>query len=252
MVATAVIGSVVGSAVIGGAAQSIQAGKAASSAKRAAASANATQQGFFDTSQEALAPYMKTGSGAATKLEQLEGLNGGGQNGIQATLEGLPGYQFSNYQGLKSVQNGATARGLGVSGAALKGGADYSTKLANTYYNNLLSGIQNTEKTGEDAASGLATAATATGAEEGNNIIGAGAARGAADITQGNAISGIASSVPAALFANKLLGDNSTSANGSQSNFLIPDSASDVNPNDPRYSDFLNGNYGASGSNAWG
>lgn len=51
-----------------------------------------------------------------------------------AMLPSTPGYQFTLSQGLKSTQNGYAAEGLGSSGAALKGAADYSTGLAqNTY-----------------------------------------------------------------------------------------------------------------------
>lgn len=52
----------------------------------------------------------------------------------QATLETLPGYQFARTQGLKAVQNSAAARGLGVSGAALKGAATFSQGLADQNY----------------------------------------------------------------------------------------------------------------------
>lgn len=54
----------------------------------------------------------------------------------QATLESLPGYQFTKTQGLKAVQNSAAARGLGVSGAALKGAATFATGLADSTYTN--------------------------------------------------------------------------------------------------------------------
>jgi hypothetical protein len=54
----------------------------------------------------------------------------------QATLEQTPGYQFNLNQGLKSVQNSAAARGLGNSGAALKGAASYATGLADSTYQN--------------------------------------------------------------------------------------------------------------------
>lgn len=52
----------------------------------------------------------------------------------QAQLEATPGYQFSLSQGLRSVQNAAAAKGLGVSGAALQGAATYATGLANQTY----------------------------------------------------------------------------------------------------------------------
>jgi hypothetical protein len=52
----------------------------------------------------------------------------------QAQLEQTPGYQFTRDQGLKMTQSAAAARGLGVSGASLKGAATYATGLANTTY----------------------------------------------------------------------------------------------------------------------
>ena len=56
-------------------------------------------------------------------------------NPTQAGLEQTPGYQFTLSQGLKSTQNAAAARGLGVSGAALKGADTFATGLANQTYN---------------------------------------------------------------------------------------------------------------------
>ncbi|KVF35784.1 hypothetical protein WJ09_09830 [Burkholderia vietnamiensis] len=54
-----------------------------------------------------------------------------------AQAAATPGYQFTLTQGLKSVQNSAAARGLGTSGAALKGAAGYATGLADSTYNDV-------------------------------------------------------------------------------------------------------------------
>lgn len=54
-----------------------------------------------------------------------------------AEAQATPGYQFTLDQGLKSVQNSAAARGLGTSGAALKGAASYATGLADSTYNDV-------------------------------------------------------------------------------------------------------------------
>jgi hypothetical protein len=54
----------------------------------------------------------------------------------QAELEATPGYQFDLSQGLKSIQSSNAAKGLGVSGAALKGAAKYATGLADNTYQN--------------------------------------------------------------------------------------------------------------------
>src|SRR6185312_11573121 len=50
----------------------------------------------------------------------------------QAQLEATPGYQFIKGQGLQSVANSNAAAGRGISGAALKGAAEFATGLAGT------------------------------------------------------------------------------------------------------------------------
>lgn len=201
---SAAIGTI-GSAVVGGAAQSSAASKAAKAQTNAANQANATSREFFDITQKNLKPYINTGNLANDKISKLEGLDGSDGSTIQATLESLPGYQFAKQQGLKSVQNSAAARGLGASGAALKGAASYATGLANETYNNLLTGVQDTQHVGANAAAGLGNAATATGANIGNNLIGAGNAQAAGALQQGSAISNAASGLPNGLVASQLL-----------------------------------------------
>lgn len=49
-------------------------------------------------------------------------------------LADTPGYQFALDQGLKATQNGYAAQGLGSSGAAMKGAANYAEGLASTTY----------------------------------------------------------------------------------------------------------------------
>jgi hypothetical protein len=62
------------------------------------------------------------------------------------TMEGLaqtPGYQFTLDQGLKAVQSSAAARGLGMSGAAMRGAADYASGKASETYNQQLTNALN-------------------------------------------------------------------------------------------------------------
>ena len=195
----------IGSAVVGGVAQSSAASKAAKAQTNAANQSIAEQNHFFDVTQQNLEPYIQTGSAASQEISGLEGLNGGNSSTIQATLQSMPGYQFANQQGLKSTQNAAAARGLGVSGAALKGAASYSTGLANEYYNNLLSGLQQTQNTGAQAAESLGGDATTTGNNIGNTTYAAGKSQAASDISQGAAISTAANSLPSGLVTGQLL-----------------------------------------------
>lgn len=135
--------------------------------------------------------------------------------GAQAALENTPGYQFTRQQGLQAVQNSAAARGLGVSGAALKGAAAYATGLADqTYgdqfnkllnlgtnslavnaasqgnltnsYNRLLS----TASLGESAAAQTGTTGATLTDQAGKALTGAGLADAAGTVGVGKAFTG--------------------------------------------------------------
>lgn len=122
--------------------------KSAAAAQTAASnSALAQQQAQFAYSQGNELPYIGAGQvaqqGQNALLQQYEPVVDNLQNqliglGSSATaqnfLEQTPGYAFTLQQGLKSTANAAAARGLGVSGAALKGAANYATGLANSTY----------------------------------------------------------------------------------------------------------------------
>src|SRR5215831_15810880 len=103
-------------------------GKASSSAKDAAK----IQLQIAQMNQARLSPFVQAG---ADVLPQLAGAQPGTET--LAQLEATPGYQFILDQGLKSTQNAVAARGLGVSGAAIKGAANYATGLAQNTYQNI-------------------------------------------------------------------------------------------------------------------
>jgi len=50
-------------------------------------------------------------------------------------LENTPGYQFTLQQGLRAGNNSMTARGLGLSGAQIKGAEQFASGLASTTFN---------------------------------------------------------------------------------------------------------------------
>jgi hypothetical protein len=132
-----------GSALIGGITSLIGSSKAASAARDAA---NQAQQRYIQTRSD-LTPYNTAGQAVLPTMNALAtDRTGGGPDYIsradamlppqmtQTELEATPGYQFTLAQGLKATAGSAAARGLGVSGAALKGAAGYATGLANSTY----------------------------------------------------------------------------------------------------------------------
>jgi hypothetical protein len=128
------------------------AGLQADAANRAANLANER----YGTTRGDLAPYNQTGQGALSDAYSLArlGPTGGGPNYLQqaaaaqpgqmtqAELEATPGYQFNRSQGLKAVQSAAAARGLGVSGASMKGAGTFATGLADSTYQNQFNNAQ--------------------------------------------------------------------------------------------------------------
>jgi hypothetical protein len=158
--------SITGAAILGGGALSAGAGigsaligssaakDAASIQAAAALQASQNQMSMFGQIQSNLAPFTAAGQGAAGELQGL--FSGGLQSPVYQALQGArlpsfasmfgtpqaeqswlantPGYQFVREQGLQATQNSYAAQGLGQSGAALKGAAQYAEGLAGTTF----------------------------------------------------------------------------------------------------------------------
>jgi hypothetical protein len=220
----------VAAAIIGGSVLSAGASVLGSSkaAGGATAASDAQKQMYLQTRAD-LSPFAQAGAGVLPSLNALamSGPTGGGPDYVaqaagerplqmtQANLEATPGYQFDLSQGLKATQSAAAARGLGVSGAALKGAATYATGLANKTYQdqfnlqqqrftdllNLNTGQQgqlqnqytrlhDTAALGENAAAQTGTAGTSAAATAGNYLNQAGLASAAGTTGVSNALTG--------------------------------------------------------------
>ena len=130
----------IGAAVVGGSVISSIAGaygskKAADAQVAAQDRAIAAQREQMAITRGDLAPYRGIGEQASgdmgRRLSELTSPITMTQEDIEAT----PGYEFTRIQGLKAAQNSAAARGLGVSGAALKGAETFAAGLADQTFN---------------------------------------------------------------------------------------------------------------------
>lgn len=187
---TWVAAAIFGGGLISAASTAYGANKAASAQESAAQQAAATQMQMFQQTNANLAPFRQLGQYSGGLLQSALPSLTAPINMDQATLEQTPGYQFNKTQGLKAVQNSAAARGLGSSGAALKGAATFATGLAdNTYQNQFNNAMANKQfeynsllgptQLGESAAAGTGQAATAAGQGIASAQIGAGNAAAA-------------------------------------------------------------------------
>ncbi len=192
----------------------IGAGAAKSAGAQQAAAANqasANTMTMFNKTQANLAPFVQGGTSAFNELLGLTGGNAGGNpltapltapfQPTMAQLSQTPGYQFALQQGELATQDSFAAQGLGTSGAAMKGAANYAEGLASTTYQQQFQNYlqQNQQiygmlgglgQTGENSAAmtgqqGL----TATG-QAGQFSTAAAAAGAAGTIGQANALTG--------------------------------------------------------------
>lgn len=200
---------VIGS-IIGGVSQGYAADRAANAQMDAANLAAKTQMDIYNSNKGMLTPWNDRGFQAYSTLNDLLGV-GGNSETMQKSLENLPGYQFTLNQGLKSLQNGAAARGLGSSGAALKGAAGYATGLANSQYGTYANQLMGSANMGLGAASAIAGVGQNTGAGVANSMIAGGNAAAAGWNGIGAAASNTAQNIGLYSALNKMNGGGQTS-----------------------------------------
>ncbi len=208
--------AVVGAAAIGGVASLAsgymqgQAAKSAASVQAAAADqASANTMAMYQQTNTNLAPYRAVGESAASQLSSALPTLDQPFSMTQAQLQATPGYQFTLQQGELAAQNQMAAGGLGQSGAASKGLANYATGLAQSTYNqqaqlyyqgqqnqyNMLSGAASL---GENAAAQTGSQGLSATQQAGNYSTAGAAATAAGQVgsanAYSNALSGIGSS----------------------------------------------------------
>lgn len=102
-----------------------------------------------------LMPWATTGGLANTASTDLLGLNGpDAAAAAMANYQTSPGYQWQYNEGLRAVDAGAAARGLGRSGAAMKAEQTFGQGLANTDFGQYYNRLFDMSQLGEKAAAG--------------------------------------------------------------------------------------------------
>jgi hypothetical protein len=239
-------GSIAAAGAIGGAAISSSASKgAADTQAQAAEDAAHLQNDQFNQTQANLKPFIDLGSSNINALQNALNnpiFNQQFSAPTEAQAQQTPGYQFTLNQGLKSVQNSAAARGLGSSGAALKGAASYATGLADSTYNDVFNRALATFNTnygnasanvnrltgivgsGQNAAAGLGALGAQTAGNIGNTLTSGANASAAGTIGSANAISGALNGIGSNALTYGLLTNNSGGASVPNSAAMAPGS----------------------------
>lgn len=167
---------------------------AAAGQREAAREATALAGRIFDTTNEQQAPYRAAGYAA---LGDMMGLRDFDPTPSAEEVMNEPGYQFGLTQGMRGIENSAAARGMGLSGQALRNASRFNSDYAGTRFNDAWNRRQAAfgNRWGRLAAlAGIGQSAnqlTSSAGERyadraGNNMIGAANASGAAAITRGN------------------------------------------------------------------
>lgn len=210
-------GAIAAVGAVGGAVISSSGAKSAASTQaQAAEDAAHLQNDQYSTTQANLKPYMDLGSSYIDPLKNALAnsmLTQQFSAPTAAQAQATPGYQFTQTQGLKAVQNSAAARGLGVSGAAMKGAASYATGLADSTYNdvfnralqtfntnyssaaNNVNRLQGIVGSGQNAAATNGSLGAAAVGNIGNTLTSGANASAAGTVGSANAASGALSSI---------------------------------------------------------
>lgn len=182
-------GALVGSAISGNAAKD-----AARTQAGAANSATQLQREMFDITNQQQAPYREAGYAA---LSDLLGMRNFDPTPDAASVMAEPGYQFGLQQGMRGIENSAAARGMALSGAALKAASRFNSDYAGTRYNDAFNRAQtsfgnrwnrlaNLAGIGQTANQQTQQAGQNYANMAGQNMMGAANANAAAGIARGN------------------------------------------------------------------
>lgn len=197
-----------------GAAGSLASGLIGSSGQQQAAQTN---QQAMQQEQAMAQPFVNLGQTAGNELQaEFQG----GQLGQPAptnlaNIAQMPGYKFTLQQGLLSTQNAAAARGLGVSGAALMGAANYSTGLVQSNFQNYFSDYWANQMNRYNMLAGMvgvgANAAVGAGSNIGQTAAATGQAQAGAGAAAASGASGATNSLANSLAAYSMMNPQSGS-----------------------------------------
>lgn len=190
---TWVAAAIAGSAVVG----AVSSNRAAKLQARSAAESTAAQERMFNRQVELQEPFRQAGVNALPELVAASRY----EPFTMAKFQADPGYGFRLKEGLRALENSALARGMGQSGATLRGTTRFGQELASDEFTNAfnryqaeraarLNPLQSLTGMGQSVASTIAGQAGQLGQNIGANIIGAGNARASGYMGVANALTG--------------------------------------------------------------
>lgn len=109
---------------------------------------------------------------------------------VGTSFQASPGYEFARQEGIRAIDQGASARGMLGSGGRLRELTRYGTGVANQEYQNWLSRLQSLAGVGQAASGQAASLAQQGGIQQANFTMQGGQAEAQGRIGQANALLG--------------------------------------------------------------
>ena len=166
-------GATLASSLIG----SNAASRAAKTQAGSADQATQLQERMFNKQLELQEPFRQSGINALNKIESGD---------IMGSMD--PSYSFRFQEGLKALDRQAAARGGLISGGALKAAQRYGQEFASNEFGNAYNRLASRAGFGQTASTNMGGAAGQFGANAGNLMTGAGAARASGYVGGANAL----------------------------------------------------------------
>lgn len=199
--------AVVGGSLIGGAASAYGGKKAADAQKYAARTAADTQRYMYDQTREDQMPWMESGRGALAKLNELYGINQGGDASATQQLSDMaaansdrfadfrdsPDYQFALEEGNRALMQNLAARGISAEdGAGMKAITRWAQGMASQRLGDYTNRLASMAGLGQTTAANLGNQGMGAAQYIGNAAMNAGDARASSYLNAGSAINQMA------------------------------------------------------------
>lgn len=166
---------------------------AASKQSDAAANALGLQKQMFGQTQANFKPYLDVGKGATYSLGSMYGIGQDGSTGGQqdySKFYNSPDFKFAQEQGSLGLDRYQNAKGMALSGGALKDVAQFNQGLATQQFGNYFNRLLSLSQLGQGAAGAAAGSAQNFSGQISNSIQGQGQAQAAGAVGSANALTG--------------------------------------------------------------
>ncbi|MFZ1109478.1 MAG: hypothetical protein WAN43_14195 [Rhodomicrobium sp.] len=179
--------------LLGGAASALGTYFGAQTTANAASQSAALQQQSFNQAASLQQPFIQSGQNALNQYNNAIGANGATpEQSYYANFQNDPGFQSSVNYGLQQLQASNAAQGMELSGNTLAALQNYSQQALSQEYQTRLQDLLQGAQLGASSANSLTSAATSTGATQGNYNLLSGQSLGTGLTNTVNALSGAA------------------------------------------------------------